>query len=69
MKIVFIVLVLLSMAGCDPIRHRPEQQVKDMEVCRKANMKAFLNGFNEVLCAPKEDEYTNFKDPYLKSSN
>ena len=36
-------------------------QAEDMEVCRKADMDAFLNGQSEIRCSPKDKEYANFK--------
>ena len=62
----FKILVMVSstflFACSNEYRNSVQQQAEDMEVCRKANMKAYLNGVSEVKCSPKDEEYQNFKD-------
>lgn len=64
----FLLLVIATIAilltGCDTRLHwrnTPQQQAEDMEICRKADMDAFLNGQSEIQCSPKDKEYANFK--------
>lgn len=61
---ILIFAVLLCLVGCSEpkdYRNTPLEQVEDMEICRKADMKASLNGFNEITCSPKPEECQNFK--------
>ena len=60
-KILLISSTALLFACSDEYRNSVQQHVEDMEVCRKANMSAYLNGVGEVKCSPKGDEYQNFK--------
>ena len=64
-KLTYIVIpIAIFLTGCDNRLHwrnTPQQQAEDMEVCRKANMDAFLNGQSEIRCSPKDREYANFK--------
>ena len=62
-KLTYIVIpIAIFLIGCDtPYRNKVIQQAEDMEVCRKANMDAFLNGQSEIRCSPKDKEYANFK--------
>lgn len=52
---------VLLFACSNEYRNSVQQQAEDMEVCRKADMKAYLNGMDEIRCSPKGDEYQNFK--------
>lgn len=47
-----ILMVALVLGGCEPSRHRPEQQAEDYKLCTSAGMEAFLNGYSEVRCKP-----------------
>lgn len=61
---ILIFVVLLGLIGCSEpkdYRNSPSEQVEDMEICRKAGMKAALNGFNEIRCSPKPEEYQSYK--------
>ena len=63
-KLLFVTTIAIILTGCDNRLHwrnNPQQQAEDMEVCRKANMAAFLNGQSEIRCYPKDKEYANFK--------
>lgn len=60
-KILLICSTTLLFACSNEYRNSVQQQAEDMEVCRKANMSAYLNGVGEVKCSPKGDEYQNFK--------
>ena len=61
-KILLIVYSTALLFACsNEYRNSVQQQAEDMEVCRKANMSAYLNGVGEVKCSPKGDEYQNFK--------
>ena len=60
-KILLIASTVLLFACSNEYRNSVQQQADDMEVCRKANMKAYLNGMGEVKCSPEEDEYQDFK--------
>ena len=64
-KLTYIVIpIAIILTGCDNRLHwrnTPQQQAEDMEVCRKADMNAFLTGNNEIICSPKDKEYANFK--------
>lgn len=60
-KILLIVSSVTLLFACsNEYRNSVQQQAEDMEVCRKAGMKAYLNGLGEVKCSPKEDEYRKF---------
>ena len=61
-KILVIASTVLLFACSNEYRNSVQQQAEDMEVCRKANMKAYLNGVGEIKCSPNTDEYQNFKD-------
>lgn len=63
-KILITAAIAIILTGCDNRLHwrnTPQQQAEDMEVCRKADMDAFLNGQSEIRCSPKDKEYANFK--------
>ena len=63
-KLLFVTTIVIILTGCDNRLHwrnTPRQQAEDMEVCRKADMDAFLNGNREIRCSPKDKEYANFK--------
>ena len=60
-KILVIASTVLLFACSSEYRNSVQQQVEDMEVCRKADMKAYLNGMSEVKCSPKPEEYQNLK--------
>ena len=63
-KLLFVTAIATLLTGCDNRLHwrdTPQQQAEDMEVCRKADMDAFLNGNREIQCSPKDKEYANFK--------
>ena len=62
-KLTYIVIPIATiLTGCDnPHRTKVTQQADDMEICRKADMDAFLNGQSEIRCSPKDKEYANFK--------
>ena len=63
-KLFITVTIAVLLTGCDNRLHwrnTPQQQAEDMEICRKADMDAFLNGQSEILCSPKDKEYANFK--------
>ena len=63
-KLLFVTTIAILLIGCDNRLHwrnTPQQQAEDMEICRKANMNAFLNGQSEIRCSPKDKEYANFK--------
>ena len=64
LKTLFVTAIAILLTGCDNRIHwrdTPQQQAEDMEVCRKADMDAFLNGNREIQCSPKDKEYANFK--------
>ncbi len=62
LKILIATTIAIILTGCDnPHRNKVIQQAEDMEVCRKADMDAFLNGNREIQCSPKDKEYANFK--------
>ena len=61
-KILLIASTVLLFACSNEYRNSVQQQAEDMEVCRKANMKAYLTDFSEIRCSPNNDEYQNFKD-------
>lgn len=63
-KLLITATIAIFLTGCDNRLHwrnTPQQQAEDMEVCRKADMDAFLNGNREIQCSPKDKEYANFK--------
>lgn len=61
-KILLIVSSTVLLFACsNEYRNSVQQQAEDMEVCRKANMKAYLNGVDEIRCSPKPEEYQNFE--------
>jgi len=62
-KLTYIVIpIAIFLTGCDnPHRTKVIQQAEDMEMCRKASMKAYVNGFGEIKCSPKPEEYQNFE--------
>ena len=62
-KLTYIVIpVAIILTACDnPYRNKVIQQAEDMEMCRKASMKAYVNGLGEIKCSPKDKEYANFK--------
>ena len=56
--------IAIILTACDNRLHwrnTPQQQAEDMEMCRKASMKAYVNGLGEIKCSPKDKEYANFK--------
>ena len=59
-KILLIASTVLLFACSNEYRNSVQQQAEDMEVCRKANMKAYLNSMSEVKCSPNNDEYQKF---------
>ena len=64
LKTLITATIAILLTGCDNRLHwrnTPQQQAEDMEVCRKADMDAFLNGNREIQCSPKDKEYANFK--------
>ena len=61
-KILLMVSSTALLFACsNEYRNSVQQQAEDVEVCRKANMKAYLNGMDEIRCSPNPDEYQNFK--------
>ena len=62
-KILVIASTALLFACSNEYRNSVQQQAEDMEVCRKAGMKAYLNGVDEIRCSPKPEEYQNLKTP------
>lgn len=62
-KLTYIVIPIATiLTACDtPYRNKVIQQAEDMEVCRKASMKAYVNGLGEIKCSPKPEEYQNFE--------
>ena len=57
MKGVVIALCALMLSGCeDPsgYRNSPHEQVIDYTTCRDGGMRAYLNGYAEIRCAPPE---------------
>ena len=62
-KLTYIVIPIATiLTACDnTYRTKVIQQAEDMEICRKADMDAFLTGNNEILCSPKDKEYANLK--------
>lgn len=61
-KILLIVSSAALLLACsNEYRNSVKQQVEDMEVCRKAGMKAYLNGMDEIRCSPSPEEYQNFQ--------
>ena len=62
-KLTYIVIPIATiLTACDnPYRTKVTQQAEDMEVCRKASMKAYVNGLGEIKCSPKPEEYQNFE--------
>ena len=61
-KILLIVFSTTFLFACsNDYRDSVQEQTEDMEVCRKANMKAYINGVDEIRCSPKPEEYQNFK--------
>ena len=62
-KILLIVSTTFLFACSNEYRNSVQQQAEDMEVCRKADMKAYLNGVDEIRCSPKPEEYQNLKTP------
>ena len=62
-KLTYIVIPIATiLTACDNL-HRTKviQQAEDMEMCRKASMKAYINGVGEIKCSPKPEEYQNFE--------
>lgn len=62
-KSLIAVVAVTILSGCDDRLHwrnTPQQQAEDMEICRKADMDAFLDGNREIRCSPKDKEYANF---------
>ena len=58
-KLLIIATIAIILTGCDNRLHwrnTPQQRAEDMEICRKANMDAFLNGQSEIRCSPKDKE-------------
>lgn len=55
------VLMLGVLSGCKEYRNTPKLQAEDMEICRKAEMKAYLTMYNEIGCSPTAEEYQNFQ--------
>lgn len=63
MKLTYTVIpIAIFLTACDN-HHRTKvtQQAEDMEVCRKASMKAYVNGLGEIKCSPKPEDYQNFE--------
>ena len=62
-KLTYIVIpIAIILTACDnPCRTEVIQQAEDMEMCRKASMKAYVNGLGEIKCSPKPEECQNFK--------
>lgn len=62
-KLTYIVIPIATiLTACDnPYRNKVIQQAEDMEMCRKASMKAYINGLGEIKCSPKPEEYQNFE--------
>lgn len=60
-KILVIASTTLLFACSYEYRNSVQQQAEDMEVCRKANMGAYLNDFGEIRCSPNNNKYQNFK--------
>ena len=62
-KLTYIVIPIATiLTACDnPHRTKVIQQAEDMEMCRKASMKAYVNGLDEIKCSPKPEEYQNFE--------
>ena len=62
-KLTYIVIPIATiLTACDnPYRTKVTQQAEDMEICRKASMKAYVNGLGEIKCSPKPEEYQNFE--------
>lgn len=54
MKWIFIAALSLVLSGCDDIRNSPSQQVIDYSTCTAGGMRAYLNSYAEVRCAPPE---------------
>lgn len=64
MKVFALILISLGLIACEnskQIRSQPQQQAADIEVCRNANMRAFLTQKNEIRCSPNDEEYANLK--------
>ena len=61
-KLLITVAIAFLLTACDtPYRNKVIQQAEDMEVCRKASMKAYVNGLGEIKCSPKPEDYQNFE--------
>ena len=62
-KLAYIVIpIAIILTACDtPYRNKVIQQAEDMEMCRKASMKVYVNGLGEIKCSPKPEEYQNFE--------
>ena len=62
-KLTYIVIPIATiLTACDnPHRTEVIQQAEDMEMCRKASMKAYVNGLGKIKCSPKPEEYQNFE--------
>lgn len=59
MKCFAIGLLTLLLAGCeDPysFRNSPQQQVADYSICIAGGMRAYLNSYAEIKCAPQEQQ-------------
>lgn len=62
LKILDATTIAIFLTACDNHhRNKVIQQAEDMEMCRKASMKAYVNGFGEIKCSPKPEEYQNFE--------
>ena len=62
LKILSATTIAIFLTACDNHhRNKVIQQAEDMEICRKASMKAYINGLGEIKCSPKDKEYANFK--------
>lgn len=58
MKLASIAALLVVLSGCDgyeAYRNSPNQQVVDYGTCKAGGMRAYLNGYAEVSCAPPEE--------------
>ena len=52
MKSTLIAMILVSLAGCDLPRNKPEDTAKDFAICQAAGMGAGKNTYGEIRCLP-----------------